>query len=857
MKAYLSLDTKSLKEKPVGKEIPVIKYRTANNWCSLEISELANYVGNQGYTMIPAHLENGIKAKNCTEMELFALDFDCGCSFYEIEARCKRMGLQILFAYHTFSSSIEREKFRIVFMYEQMVTDTYIMEIILAMLHKIFPECDQSCKNLDRMFFGGKELICLNTDARIALVQLLPLFNCAMDVNNNSKRNVLNFCNKHKIAMFNGRAMMESYNKISVFGLNDENLENANIHIIGKTKKTSFFIVEKSDVHQSITCKLKTKRIDLPECSCCELLNDFTKGELLHHDQRFAILTNLLHINGGQKYFFETLRKYGFGDQDKWSSDVKYMKGYLPQRCSKSFCPYYEKCQNAGTMIDTLAADRKIYYDEEIYYSLEEATECLKDNLETAYERNGNGIHLIKAQTAMGKTTAYINLILEHPEAKFIIALPTNELKKQVYGDLIITMPKGDVFMTSSIHGNMLIPDSIRNAVTDAHKQGFHNQTGKIIAEYYEEIKDDSSKIAVIEECKKILDGVRAVENERVIVTTHAYLMNISADVIKQYTVIIDEDILQLQFFNCVNEVSASALQSIVENRIPYYSDTAKEMLGAEKNRYEKIIPKLYVESLTEEQLCDLQCSCDDNVNDIIHAETYVMMEDKYTGDILVKYFCPPKLQSQKYIVLSATLNERLYGLYFKNSMQVYYYETKKACYMGELIQFTYHSLGRRDLAGKMEVFDFARNCAKKYNLEIITFKESPLLSDIEKMNSKNLHFGNTTGINALAGKDIGIVGTPYKVEEAYKLIACYFGADINNRDDVAPRMRRVKYKNRSFVIVTYKNELLREIQLYSLESELEQCVGRARLLRRNCKVYLFSMFPCEQAKLVTVNYLL
>lgn len=128
-----------------------------------------------------------------------------------------------------------------------------------------------------------------------------------------------------------------------------------------------------------------------------------------------------------------------------------------------------------------------------------------------------------------------------------------------------------------------------------------------------------------------------------------------------------------------------------------------------------------------------------------------------------------------------------------------------------------------------------------------------PELSD---MNSKGLHFGNTTGINSLSGCDLGIVGTPYKVEEAYKLIACYLGADVNKRQDSRPGWRRVVYKNTSFLLTTYHDPVLREIQLYSLESELEQCIGRARLLRKNCTVYVFSAFPCEQAEIITGNYL-
>ena len=35
------------------------------------------------------------------------------------------------------------------------------------------------------------------------------------------------------------------------------------------------------------------------------------------------------------------------------------------------------------------------------------------------------------------------------------------------------------------------------------------------------------------------------------------------------------------------------------------------------------------------------------------------------------------------------------------------------------------------------------------------------------------------------------------------------------------------------------------------IESELEQAVGRARLLRHACTVHLFSNFPLKQAKMI------
>lgn len=59
------------------------------------------------------------------------------------------------------------------------------------------------------------------------------------------------------------------------------------------------------------------------------------------------------------------------------------------------------------------------------------------------------------------------------------------------------------------------------------------------------------------------------------------------------------------------------------------------------------------------------------------------------------------------------------------------------------------------------------------------------------------------------------------------------------------------------FLITAYKTLVLQDVQLYSIESELEQCIGRARLLRNDCSVFVFSCFPCEQAEIHITNYLL
>lgn len=164
-----------------------------------------------------------------------------------------------------------------------------------------------------------------------------------------------------------------------------------------------------------------------------------------------------------------------------------------------------------------------------------------------------------------------------------------------------------------------------------------------------------------------------------------------------------------------------------------------------------------------------------DNVNDLLSVRSYVRQEEN--GSEMVHYFCPQKLSRLKYILLSATLNEEVYKAYFGAGLPVITYPEKKAAYKGRLKQFVYHSLGREDIKKKMGVFEFAGALLKDVP-QIITFKM------FGKQNDAGIHFGNSSGTNALQGKDIAIIGTPFKNQEAYKLVACYLGVDVNGAQD-------------------------------------------------------------------------
>lgn len=853
MKVSVSLDKREYGAKPDKREIPGIKKRAACNWQDIEIAELAQLVGERGCSMIPAQMEGGLAAANCRAEQLFVLDFDDGISFAETEARCGLSGLPITFAYHTFSSDCECERFRVVFALDCLVEEEFSRNVVMGMLHAIFPECDHNCRDYARLFFGGKGLLCVHPEACVCMEQIMAAFYSRAGEHGNFKRQIIIFCNKNRIFIYNEMPLIIKKCMLHEYG---EIMDSVRIHIIGESTKTPICIAEcNKNMQQSLTCKVPQRRVALQGETNCQLLNDFLGGGDVDHAAKFAIATNLRGLRGGAKKFLETIRTYDTESFDKWKKDMKYMRVYKPQSCSRDFCPYYDECNQAGNMIETLAMDRKVICrNKDSLVSIDQAADCLRQNLEEAFLSRLKGIHLIKAQTALGKTSVYMDLIVKYRTHKFIVALPTNRLKEQVAKDLCCRLPEQEVFMTLSVENSNLVPPEIKAAISDYHKSGIHNMTRKKLKAYYDEIKDDPSKRAVAEECKKLMDGLRAMKDERVIVTTHAYLLQISPGFLDGYTVIIDEDILQLQFFNRCYEASVSSIKEVMEKGPGAYAGIAQKVIQAQPDVFTRTVPVGNIWR-NGEDMEDMGGIRDENLYDLVYADTFVKKVDDETGDVRVHYYCAGRLEPVKYIILSATLNRGLYEKYFSGDMDVFMYPETKAAYKGKLHQYTYHSLGRKDLAGKMQVFQYACDLADNENLNIITFKK--FQNSFAKGNILPLHFGNATGINAYKGQDLAIIGTPFNIDVSYKLVACHLGADVNRPEDKRPRVRRVEYNGYSFLLVTYADELLREVQMYSLESELEQCVGRARLLRENCTVYVFSSFPCAQAEIHMENYLL
>ena len=132
----------------------------------------------------------------------------------------------------------------------------------------------------------------------------------------------------------------------------------------------------------------------------------------------------------------------------------------------------------------------------------------------------------------------------------------------------------------------------------------------------------------------------------------------------------------------------------------------------------------------------------------------------------------------------------------------------------------------------------------------MITHKEYAL-----KYGLCDMYYGNAIGCDHLKNENIDVVGTPYKIDFLYKLLP--FALDIDIDADAKMKSCKVIHNGYKFHFTTFgeEHEVLRKFHFWMIESDLEQAVGRARLLRCDCTVNLFSNFPIRQSVVKESGY--
>lgn len=890
-KIKLSFDNEQFSSKPTDVHAAYISNRIGRSVKELHPRDLlatARDISLDGHTFCPATFRDGKRSKETFEQQqLFALDFDGGISFEQVQKHARDYKLPICFAYDTFGNA--QDKFRVVFLNDVPVTDRIVAEAMLRGLGTIFPEADSSCwKDVSKMYYGGggnAVRYVYDEYTGIPLINIELLFrsltnyyedkqgptNLPRNLEKFSRETGLSLTGKKKLDVSVTDELPVPDSKRCPTESNGANPNDKNspttivypysqyIKGVGEKLSKRYYIMKFGlgcTTPPSVGQRRPGNHLTFRSAELgilgerCRLYKEFESGERrLTHDELFGIITNLIQIESGARRFMEILRmtsRYGkrIKEYKRWEQTIRRIKEtHKPSSCN-GFCPFKDDCNHGKNLLfrpKRGIMERLPGYEEAIEDDVSVVEQDVYRATYKAYRAGKAGVYVIKAMTGAGKTTTYLFLMLENPGGKFLIVAPTNLLKNEIF---IKAIGKGiDVVMTPSLEEiKDEMPSEIWDEIEWLYKTGRHRSVHPYIHEVLKR-NDIPCLVKYMAEREKIKDARSSV------ITTHRYMLTMDEKRLNQFdTVIIDEDIIFKSVISNQGEISLSDMKRL-----------AKEVSDRRVvTKVKKLLKLAKTSTCIELDSFDWEADEDDpegistpfDIPSFCSTEKFYIRRsstEKNLTEDTVTFIKPVSFKENvKYIMVSATANEKICCDFFHylGIKNIIFHECKKARYMGELHQYPQKSMSRTCIGNNPNIID---RLMGKFDIgkdRVISFK---------KFSIGQLHYGNTEGCNIMEGEDILVIGTPFHAEFLYKLVAFTMGLPFDEDEEIS--YQYVTHNGHGFWFTTYKDENLRAIQFWMIESELEQAVGRARLLRHDCTVHLFSSFPLSQAQIRDFDY--
>jgi len=515
---------------------------------------------------------------------------------------------------------------------------------------------------------------------------------------------------------------------------------------------------------------------------------------------------------------------YGHFREGHWEARIRTHRanGREPQRCDR-FCPHAGACDHADTVVRTIRTRRLLRItSRQDLVSVEDARRILRGLVpELLADRTPGRVDDVHAETGIGKSECYIDTIARMGIAA-IVAVPTHRLKDQIADRLrragvsCLTTPEvphlpgdlGDELEALYRVGDL---DGARRWVLD------HQATVPELREYVGDLE-------------------HALASDGTVVTTHARLVQVLDRMGDERPVIIDEDPLKclrpcgsvplvdlhrlLEHMRSVGAAGAAALAEFVAllDALPPGTtiDTPRGLLGATD-------PTAHLAAAG------------------VHSRIICLLGSQHVlvggGEAAraAHYCCGRDLSANRRIILlSATASEAIHRHLFGPDIR--FHDVPLAAAVGRVVQSMARTYSRTDIE-RRGIPDLPDGYL------FIGFK-----AIVDRFGEAAIgHFGAIEGLDEYGGRDIAVVGTPHMREETYHLLAHALGRTDRGMERLA--YRTVEHDGMEFRFMTYSDELLRTVQLHLIESELEQAVGRARVLTEDCTVRVYSNLPLRRAR--------
>jgi hypothetical protein len=575
----------------------------------------------------------------------------------------------------------------------------------------------------------------------------------------------------------------------------------------------------------------------------CECFRGFKNHAVaLDHDARFMLACNLTKLSGGEKAFLDGMDSplYSVDSRKKWHYDVREIKqryGESPYvTCEYGRCPFRANCQKRGTSMMSLLPRKKweirAVGDSRTTVSLEESRRKLEAAFRSAYEAQDNGVYLIRTDTGVGKTHCVVNTLLENTA----VASPTHALNEETYA----RYPMGQALLW---RGLPKLPEHFQRRIDQRNRSGLGKVTA-IVREWLDSCIPPDHK-EVERKCYQYLHATQEIRRAGVVFLTHEKVFSLVNPRVR--TVIFDEDpIYSLLKTTIVQRADVNMLLLYLRGKrnptlqpIIGYLESLQAADASIKERTDSLPLSTVMGLLRDENAPQFQSP----VASLFSCHFYHRSHDGNISCLERRALDPHR----KYIILSATANEGIYRKLFGDRLR--FIDLSGTETKGALVLHSDQSYSRSNIAqlGKDEMSKAVTAHAEQYGLDgVIVYKASAEGQGTERLvvgtNVPVLcHYGAQYGLNGFSGKRIGIYGVPHKPGHVYKMYGRALGIDCGEDMKVC----EVDRNGYEFSLWTYENESLREIQLWMLEAELTQAVGRARLVSEpDAAVHLFSNYP-------------
>lgn len=827
--------------------------------------------------------------------QVTALDFDDTLPLGNFLERCDAAGIHSAFAYKTFGYGVRGERFRSVFILTHRVHDIQIWNAIMQSLKAVFPEAD-NCLDAAHVFRGGKGLYYENYGARnnpIGLIENALFHKYNTDPAHHSDF-IKTFAAKTGLC-FRGRyldiipdsqlcvAENLPFDFIDVsMAVSDFEGKNTSLNglpcinnsVINTTISQTHSTLDKSDTRSwylksvvtassarqhilkrssiSVSPSIqKTGRLNgrvikdwtnilEQRCDCFRAFNNHTMR--FDHDTRLMLACNLTKLSGGENVFMQGMETpvYSNESQKKWRYDVRKIKQRYADSpyvtCEYGCCPFLPGCQKPGTSFMSLLPRKKweirsigIVHNTT---SLEESRTELETAFRNAYEAEDNCVYVIRTDTGIGKTHAVVNTKLENTA----VASPTHALNEETYARYSM----GQALLWRRLPQ---LPEPFQREIDQRYHSGF-GQVTAIVREWLDSSIPDEYQ-HVERQCYEYLHSIRDLRSARVVFVTHEKVFSLVNPYIR--TIIFDED----------------PFYSLLKTTVVHRNDL-RLLLGYLRSKGNPSLKPVidYVESMLHTDTNIKGRTGTFNMSTVMG----LLRDDgapKFQSPVACIFSCNfyqknhdgniccleqrPLLPDKKYIILSATANESIYRKLFGDRLR--FIDLSGTRTEGTLTLHPEQSYSRFCISqlGEDEMARTVTDHMKKYSLDgVIVYKAYAEDRGTERVvvgtnTPVFCHFGAQYGLNGFSGKRIGIYGVPHKPDEVYKMYGKALGIDCNEE----MRICEIQRNGFEFALWSYENTDLREIQLWMVEAELMQAVGRARLVSEpDAAVHIFSNYP-------------